>query len=280
MADSAGRAIHFVKMSGAGNDFVVIDNRAGVVPEPATEFAARVCARQAAVSADGLLLLERSPRKDFRMRYFNTDGSEAEMCGNGGRCIARFAALVGATGPDMQFENLAGDFHAALTSDGLVRLDMTEPHSERLGVRVATSRGPLEVHSLDTGVPHIVVPWDDLGAAPVRELGRELRNHAAFGPKGTNVNFVKVTGPSALAVRTYERGVEDETLACGTGSVASAILMARLERVTPPVAVTVRSGATLRIHFALAGARATSVVLEGGAVVLFEGELHLEAFGY
>jgi diaminopimelate epimerase len=280
MAASAGRTIHFSKMSGAGNDFVVIDNRAGVVPEPATEFAARVCARQAAVGADGMLLLERSPRKDFRMRYFNTDGSEAEMCGNGGRCIARFAALVGAVGPDMHFENLAGDFHAAVAGDGRVRLDMTEPHSERLSARVETSRGPLEVHSLNTGVPHIVVPWDDLDAAPVVELGRELRHHQAFAPKGTNVNFVKVTGPSALAVRTFERGVEDETLACGTGSVASAILMARLGRVAPPVAVSVRSGSTLRIHFALAGERATGVVLEGEAVVLFEGDLRLEAFGY
>jgi diaminopimelate epimerase len=280
MADRAGRTIPFLKMSGAGNDFVVIDNRAGVVPEPATRFAARVCARQAAVSADGLLLLERSARKDFRMRYFNTDGSEAEMCGNGGRCIARFATLVGAAGPDMQFENLAGDFHAALTGDGRVRLDMTEPHSERLGLRVETSRGPLDVHSLNTGVPHVVLPWDDLESAPVRELGRELRNHAAFAPQGTNVNFVRATGPSAITVRTYERGVEDETLACGTGSVASAILMARLGRVTPPVAVSVRSGSILEVHFAITGEQATGVALEGGAVVLFEGDLLLEAFGY
>ncbi len=280
MAASPERTIHFLKMSGAGNDFVVIDNRASVVPEPATEFAARVCARQAAIGADGLLLLERSPRKDFRMRYFNTDGSEAEMCGNGGRCIARFAALVGAAGQEMQFENLAGDFHAALIADGRVRLDMTEPHSERLSVQVPTSRGPLEVHALNTGVPHIVVPWDDLDSAPVVELGRELRHHAAFAPAGTNVNFVRVTGKSAIAVRTYERGVEDETLACGTGSVASAVLMARLGRVTPPVAVTVRSGSVLVVPFALDGERASGVALEGEAVVLFEGELRLAAFGY
>ncbi len=280
MADRAARTIPFLKMSGAGNDFVVIDNRAGVVPEPATRFAARVCARQAAVSADGLLLLERSARKDFRMRYFNTDGSEAEMCGNGGRCIARFATLVGAAGPDMQFENLAGDFHAALTGDGRVRLDMTEPHSERLGLRVETSRGPLDVHSLNTGVPHVVLPWDDLESAPVRELGRELRNHAAFAPQGTNVNFVRATGPSAITVRTYERGVEDETLACGTGSVATAVLMAILGRVRPPVSVLVKSGSVLEVHFTLDGWQARNVALEGGAVVLFEGDLNLAAFGY
>ena len=272
--------IRFLKMSGAGNDFVVIDNRAGIVPEPATTFAARVCARQAAIGADGLLLLEKSPRKDFRMRYFNTDGSEAEMCANGARCIARFAVLVGAVGRSMDFENLAGDFHAGLTEDSRVRLDMTEPHSMRLDVEVEAQGRKLKVHSLNTGVPHIVVPWEDLNDAPVRDLGRALRHHEAFAPKGTNVNFVRVTGPKAIQVRTYERGVEDETLACGTGSVASAILMARLGRVQSPVAVTVRSGTVLTVHFELDGDSARQVALEGPAVVLFEGELDLAAFGY
>jgi diaminopimelate epimerase len=272
--------IRFLKMSGAGNDFVVIDNRNGVVPEPSTTFAARVCARQAAVSADGLLLLERSSRKDFRMRYFNTDGSEAEMCGNGGRCIARFAALVGAAGRSMDFENLAGDFHAALTDEGRVRLEMTEPHSLRLDVEVEALGRKLKVLSLNTGVPHIVVAWEALESAPVRELGRALRHHAAFAPKGTNVNFVRVTGPQSLDVRTYERGVEDETLACGTGSVAAAILMARRGRVRPPVAVRVHSGSVLNVHFELDGDAARNVALEGEAVVLFEGELNPAAFGY
>jgi diaminopimelate epimerase len=272
--------IRFLKMSGAGNDFVVIDNRAGIVPEPATTFAARACARQAAIGADGLLLLEKSPRKDFRMRYFNTDGSEAEMCANGARCIARFAVLVGAVGRSMDFENLTGDFHAALTEHNRVRLDMTEPHSMRLDVEVEAQGRRLKVHSLNTGVPHIVVPWEDLNDAPVRDLGRALRNHEAFAPKGTNVNFVRVIGPQAIQVRTYERGVEDETLACGTGSVASAILMARLGRVQSPVAVTVRSGAVLAVQFELDGDSVRHVALEGPAVVLFEGELDLAAFGY
>jgi diaminopimelate epimerase len=267
-------------MSGAGNDFVVIDNREGVVPEPATTFAARICARQAAVSADGLLLLERSERKDFRMRYFNTDGSEAEMCGNGGRCIARFASLVGAAGREMEFENLAGDFHAAVGEDERVRLDMTTPHSLALNQKVESGGREYVVHGLNTGVPHIILPWDDLEQAPVRELGRVLRYHAAFAPKGTNVNFVKATGPQTIAVRTYERGVEDETLACGTGSVASAILMTMLGHVRAPVTVAVRSGSRLGVHFDLAGQQATRVALEGEAVVLFSGELRLEAFGY
>jgi diaminopimelate epimerase len=272
--------IRFLKMSGAGNDFVVIDNRAGIVPEPATTFAARVCARRAAVGADGLLLLEKSARKDFRMRYFNTDGSEAEMCANGARCIARFAALVGAAGRSMEFENLAGDFRAALTEESRVRLEMTEPHSMRLALEVEARGRRLTVHSLNTGVPHIVVPWEELENAPVPDLGRTLRYHDAFAPKGTNVNFVCVTGPQSLQVRTYERGVEDETLACGTGSVASAILMARLGHVQSPVSITVRSGSVLTVHFELNGDAARNVTLEGPAVVLFEGDLDLAAFGY
>jgi diaminopimelate epimerase len=267
-------------MSGAGNDFVVIDNREGVVPEPATTFAARVCARRAAVGADGLLLLEPSPRRDFRMRYFNTDGSEAEMCANGARCIARFAALVGAAGNEMAFENLAGDFRATLVEDDRVRLEMTDPHSMRLGLTVETSQGSVSGHSLNTGVPHFVVPTDDLAGVPVFELGRELRHHADFAPQGTNVDFVRVTGPQSIGVRTYERGVEDETLACGTGVVASAILMARLARVRPPVGVTVKSGAVLSVQFTTDGDQVRAVCLDGPAVVLFEGELRLEAFGY
>jgi diaminopimelate epimerase len=267
-------------MSGAGNDFVVIDNRARLVPEPAAAFAARVCARQAAVSADGLLLLEKSERKDFRMRYFNTDGSEAEMCGNGGRCIARFASLVGAAGPTMEFENLAGDFRATLGEEGRVRLEMTDPYSLRLGIDLETSQGRLTVDSLNTGVPHVVLPWDTLESAPVRELGRELRHHQAFAPEGTNVNFVRATGPHDLDVRTYERGVEDETLACGTGDVAAAILMTLRGAVAPPVRVRVRSGSILGVDFRLEGKQARGVALEGEAVVLFEGDLDLAAFGY
>jgi diaminopimelate epimerase len=272
--------IPFVKMSGAGNDFVVIDNRAAVVPEPASGLAAKVCARQAAVGADGMLLLEKSPRKAFRMRYFNADGSEAEMCGNGARCIARFASLVGAAGQDMEFENMAGDFRASLQPGGSVRLEMTEPHSMQLNRSVTVDGKAYTVHTLNTGVPHALVEWKGLDSAPVFELGRKLRYHPDFGPKGTNVNFGEALGKDQMAVRTYERGVEDETLACGTGSVASAILMAALGKVSSPVSVQVKSGAWLTIHFNLAGQKAGQVVLEGPAVVLYEGKLNLEAFGY
>jgi diaminopimelate epimerase len=271
--------IPFLKMSGAGNDFIVIDNRAGIVPEPASALAARLCARRDAIGADGMLLLERSGRVDFRMRYFNADGSEAEMCGNGARCISRFALLCGAAKAEMRFENMAGDFKSVVDQAGWVALDMPAPHSEALSLRIEQDGLDLLGHSLNTGVPHLVLEWPGLSAAPVVSLGRKLRHHAAFAPKGTNVNFVEVTGPQSLDIRTYERGVEDETLACGTGSVAAAILMARAGRVKGPVTLTTASGSKLEVRFSLAGGQALSVQLIGDARVRFAGEFEPSEFG-
>ena len=260
-------------MSGAGNDFVVLDNRDAKVAGDLNAFAAAVADRRRGVGADGVLLVEKSGRKHFRMRYFNADGSEADMCGNGGRCIARFAYLMGAAPTAMEFENLAGDFKARVLDDGSVDLQMTLPHSLRLGLELEVDKSRILGHSINTGVPHLVVPVAALEAVDVVGLGRKLRQHPAFAPKGTNVNFVQVTGPRALSVRTYERGVEDETLACGTGSVAAAILAARLGQVSSPVAVRTHGGDTLTIGFKLDGDTATDVFLKGQAEVTFAGTL-------
>jgi diaminopimelate epimerase len=270
--------IPFLKMSGAGNDFVVIDNRLGVIPEPANALAAALCPRKNAVGADGMLLLEKSSRKDFRMRYFNADGSEAEMCGNGARCISRFAFLVGAAGQAMEFENMAGDFKAGVDSKGSVALDMTLPHSEALNLSLEQDAQAYAGHFLNTGVPHLVLEWPGLDRAPVLELGRKLRHHPHFAPKGANVNFVEVTGPSSLSIRTYERGVEDETLACGTGSVAAAIVMHRLGRVKAPVSLKTASGVLLGVAFSMNQAQAEGVQLSGDARILYEGSFDLKSF--
>jgi diaminopimelate epimerase len=270
--------VPFFKMSGAGNDFVVLDNRKAPIKGDLNHFAAAVADRKRGVGADGVLLVELSPRKDFRMRYFNADGSEADMCGNGGRCIARFASLVGAAGTTMQFENLAGDFQATVLDDGQVDLQMTLPHSMKLDMALPVDGKSLAGHFLNTGVPHVVVPVADIETVDVFELGRKLRYHEAFAPKGTNANFVQVTGPNSISVRTYERGVEDETLACGTGSVAAAILMARKGLVSSPVAVKTRGGDTLEISFKLDGDNASDVYLKGQAEVTFEGQLDLQRY--
>lgn len=270
--------IAFFKMSGAGNDFVVLDNRAGQVSGDLNAFSAAVSDRKRGVGADGVLLVEPSSRKHFRMRYFNADGSEADMCGNGGRCIARFANLMGAAPTAMEFENLAGDFKAQVLADGSVELQMTQPHSLKLGLELPVDGGLVKGHSLNTGVPHLVVPVADIQAVDVFGLGRRLRQHPAFAPKGTNVNFMQVTGPSSIAVRTSERGVEDETLACGTGSVAAAIIAARLGLAASPVAVATHGGDTLTISFKLDGDGATGVSLKGQAEVTFAGTLDLHRY--
>lgn len=271
--------LKFYKMSGAGNDFVVLDNRQGQVKGDLNAFSAAVADRKRGVGADGVLLVEPSGRKDFRMRYFNADGSEADMCGNGGRCIARFAHLMGAAGTSMEFENLAGDFKASVLADGQVDLQMTLPHSMELNLKLPIEGVTLKGHFLNTGVPHVVVPVDDIEAVDVVGWGRQLRYHTRFAPKGSNANFVQVTGPSSLKIRTYERGVEDETLACGTGSVAAAILMARLGEVQSPVKVVTRGGDALSISFKLEGDSASEVFLRGGADVTFEGTLDPSRYG-
>ena len=270
----------FFKMSGAGNDFVVLDNRQAQVTGDLNAFAAAVADRKRGIGGDGVLLVEPSARKDFRMRYFNADGSEADMCGNGGRCIARFANLVGAAGTKMQFENLAGDFQATVLADGQVDLQMTLPHSMQLDLDLPVDGKILKGHFLNTGVPHVVVPVEDIEAVDVFNTGKALRYHEAFKPKGTNANFVQVTGPSSISVRTYERGVEDETLACGTGSVAAAILMARLGKVASPVAVRTHGGDTLTISFDLKGDSAENVFLKGQAEITFKGDLDLARYNH
>jgi diaminopimelate epimerase len=268
-------AVKFYKMSGAGNDFVVLDNRQGALRGDLNAFSARVADRRRGVGADGVLLLERSPRKDFRMRYFNSDGSEADMCGNGGRCIARYAALVGAAPSRMEFENLAGDFGAEVLDDGQVRLQMTRAHGLRLDLDLPVEGKTVRGHSIDTGVPHLVVPVPDAAAVDVKALGRALRTHPAFAPKGTNVNFMQVTGKDSILVRTYERGVEDETLACGTGVVAAALLTDRVHRLALPLCVKVRGGDVLTVDARAEGDAFCDVTLTGSATEVFSGEIKI-----
>ena len=217
--------LEFVKMSGAGNDFILLDDRDGRI-QLTREQVARMCHRQFGIGADGLMLLARcgSGRADWAWRFYNSDGSDAEMCGNGARCFARYVQRVtGWDRPTLTFETLAGVIHATLDGDE-VTIGLTEPRDVRLGERVMVGGRDLEVHSVNTGVPHAVVFVPDADKAMVQEHGAALRYHEQFKPRGTNVNFAQVLGPGRIRVRTYERGVEGETLACGTGVTASALV--------------------------------------------------------
>jgi diaminopimelate epimerase len=264
----------FTKMNGAGNDFLLIDNRAGDVHLNRSQIA-HLCDRHRGIGADGVLLLEKpSNRADFRMRYFNADGGEAEMCGNGARCFARFSKKVaGATGK-ISFETPAGVISAELIGD-LVTLQMTEPTQLRLNVPLRLANEDKTIHFINTGVPHVVIPVTRVDDIDVQKEGAAIRQHEMFSPNGANVNFIEKRGANKTTVRTYERGVEDETLACGTGVVASALIFAATENVNGPIGVLVRGGNELQVGFEKTGTRFKNVTLTGPADFVFEGTIEI-----
>ena len=259
-------------MNGAGNDFVMIDNRAGKV-RLKPEQIAHICDRHRGVGADGILLLEKgSNGADFRMRYYNRDGGEAEMCGNGARCFARFANKVAGAPKKISFQTPAGLIRGELHGD-LVKLQMSEPKDLRLHVELELDGEDARVHYVNSGVPHVVVPVARVDMVHVYARGGAIRCHEMFSPAGANVNFIEKRGPRKISIRTYERGVEDETLACGTGVVASALIFAATERTDGPITVIVRSGSELSVDFKRAGDRFSNVTLTGPAEFAFEGTI-------
>jgi diaminopimelate epimerase len=266
--------LRFTKMNGAGNDFILIDNRAGEIHLDRSQIA-RLCDRHRGVGADGILLLEKpSNRADFRMRYFNADGGEAEMCGNGARCFARFATKVAGAGGKISFETLAGVISAELVGD-LVKLRMTEPTDLRLNINLAVGNEKKAVHFINSGVPHVIVPVPRIDDVDVRREGAAIRHHKMFSPKGTNVNFIQRRGPDKIAIRTYERGVENETLACGTGVVASALIFAMDQNANGPITVLARGGDELQVGFEGSGDQFRNVTLTGPAEFVFEGSTEI-----
>jgi diaminopimelate epimerase len=270
--------IPFSKMSGSGNDFILIDNRRKILDaDRMGDFIRRVCTRKVSVGADGLILIEPSQKVNFRWRFFNSDGNEAEMCGNGGRCAARFAVLKGIAPAKLAFETLAGVIEAEV-SGRVVKLQMVQPTGVQLDLDVTIDGNPHRLHSVNTGVPHAVKVVDDAAAVEVKELGRKIRFHSRFQPAGTNANFVQLVNRTRLKVRTYERGVEDETLACGTGAVASALIAAKLGQADSPVEVQTTGGEVLKIYFQPKEEGFGRVYLEGDTRVVYEGDLWEEAY--
>lgn len=269
--------IAFYKMSGSGNDFIIIDNRNRVVDEnDLQDFIAKVCRRKMSVGADGFILVEESENVDFKWRFFNSDGSQPEMCGNGARCVARFAYLNGIAGSKMSFETIAGIVSAEVENDR-VKIKMTDPADLKVNYTLELENGPLSLSSVNTGVPHVVVTADNLDDVEVVRLGREIRFHDSYAPAGTNVNFICAGNDNTISIRTYERGVEDETLACGTGSVAAAVVMHYKSKEKSPVRVITRGGGCLYIYFEEDNGKFYNVFLEGDARVIYKGYLGEDA---
>lgn len=268
--------VAFLKMAGAGNDFIVVDNRSGVLKTKLPEYAKRFCDRKHSIGADGLILLEKSKKADVRMRIFNPDGSEAEMCGNGVRCLAKFAADNQITKNKLTIETIAGII-AAEVRNHTVKARLTEPKDLKLNFMLHVNGGPKRLSFINTGVPHTVLVLDSLAGADVKGLGKAIRHHGHFTPQGTNVDFISFekNAGNGIAIRTYERGVECETLACGTGSVAGALVAAALNGLRSPVSVSTEGGDTLKVYFLRNGRRFHEVSLEGSIAVCFEGRVTL-----
>ena len=264
--------IEFTKASGAGNDFVLIDNMDGRLQLDMGQLARALCSRRFGVGADGLLLLEQSPKADFFMRYHNADGSYGGMCGNGGRCVARYAYLRGIGQSTMTFVALDHLYNAVIIGDH-VSLTMKDPIDYRSSIQVPLNGRTIEGSFINTGSPHFVLFEEDIEGIDVDRLGHEIRKSALFSPEGTNVNFVRVVSPTMIEIRTYERGVECETLACGTGAVASAVVSAMEKQFSSPVKVRVRSGEELLVKFEQTDGDFRDVNLQGSAHFLFNGSL-------
>ncbi|MEI6165583.1 MAG: diaminopimelate epimerase [bacterium] len=264
--------IPFWKMHGAGNDFVLIDDRKLTAPVADRFWLSSIGQRRTGVGCEGVILIQPSTKADFTMRFFNPDGSEVDMCGNGARCVARLAYDLKVAPATMRFETGAGIIAAEMVGDQ-VRLGMTTPKEWRLNQMLELDGVKRPYGFVNSGVPHVVMPLEDLDREDVAKTGASVRYHKDFAPKGTNANFIHVTGPSSLRVRTYERGVEAETLACGTGMVASGLIAGRMGWVKPPVKITCAGGDVLEVNFVLTGDGAQGVTLLGPAVYVFTGEL-------
>lgn len=258
--------IRFVKMHGAGNDFILIDDREGRFETwLGTEEGTRkrrlavLGARGTGVGCEGIILVQASETADFKMRFFNPDGSEAELCGNGARCVAAFAREIGAVQSDgMRFETLAGEVRAEIVSPSRVKVWMPPPKD-------------LRTDFVNSGVPHCIVPVTDLAAADVAGEGRRIRWSDAFAPAGTNVDFVTYAAPHRADIRTYERGVEAETGACGTGSVATALVGDAQYGLSFPVDVHTVKGFVLTVGGTFDGTSFSEVTLTGPVARVFDG---------
>ena len=226
------------------------------------------------MGADGLLVLEGSHKADVTMRIFNPDGSEAEMCGNGSRCLAYYVAHRGITGNMLSIETKAGILRAFVHKE-MAKIEMTRPKDLKLGITLHLGNETLHLGFVNTGVPHAVNIVKNLGAMDVKKTGRHIRYHKLFAPQGTNVDFIKIDGRRTVSIRTYERGVEGETFACGTGAAASAIIASELKNVKAPVIVRTFGGERLTIYFKKRDGEYKDLFLEGAVKLVFDGTLKI-----
>lgn len=254
----------FYKYQGTGNDFVMVDNRTNTFPKNDTKLIGHLCDRKFGIGADGLILLENDGNADFRMVYYNSDGNESTMCGNGGRCIVAFAKALDIIDNETDFVAVDGKHHATVDNLGIVSLHMKDVNAVSVYENYVF---------LDTGSPHHVELVDELDKFDVKGVGSHIRYSGLYGDKGSNVNFVAKAGDDKFSVRTYERGVENETLSCGTGVTAVAIAMKVLQKTESDTVTLLTPGGTLSVSFVQKGKQFTDIYLIGPAQFVFNGTI-------
>ena len=273
------RKLAFTKMHGAGNDFVLIDDRAETFPVHDHLLLAMLAAPRTGIACEGVILLQKSSVADFRMVFFNPDGTEADLCGNGARCVAAFAREIGVVAsPAMTFETRAGLVDAEVSLSGAVKVWMPEPKNRRYGLQVKVGDAFVSGDYVEAGVPHFIVPCENIASVDVEGLGRALRLSDAFAPNGTNVDFVQFIPAHKALIRTYERGVEAESGACGTGAVATAVVAVETKKMSLPIHVRTVQGYTLTVDGDWRHAKSTGFTLTGPVKKVFEGIVDLDSF--
>lgn len=268
--------IKFTKMHGAGNDFVLIDDRDGQVPWEDHFLMAALASKRTGIGCEGVILVQKSDKADFRMRFLNPDGTEVELCGNGSRCAAAFAHSIGASGTALTMETMCGLVDVQIIDRGTVCVWMPEPVKKNYGIELKVGNEVVCGDFIITGVPHFVVQVPNISTVNVQELGRALRLHPAFAPDGTNVDFVTFRTPNRMTMRTYERGVEAESGACGTGAVACVIVAVEKARFTLPAKVKTSSGYELTVDGDWRHNKCTGLTLTGPVKFVFSGEIDLD----
>lgn len=272
--------IRFTKMHGAGNDFVLVDDRDGMFPERGNLIAA-MAADRTGIGCEGVILVRGSSKADFRMTFYNPDGTEAELCGNGSRCVAAFAKRIGAAKSNsMTFETGAGLVDAEIVADGLVKVWMPEPRNRRYGFEINGANGGSAAITGDylvVGVPHFIVPVGNVAKVDVDMDGRALRLSEQFAPNGTNVDFVQYVSTSKAIIRTYERGVEAESGACGTGAVAAAVAGVEAHGMSLPMHIRSSQGYDLVVEGDYRQSQGTGFTLTGPVRTVFDGEIDLDS---
>ncbi len=269
------KTLSFTKMNGAGNDFIIIDGDKNPRFKLTDETIKLLCDRHNGIGADGLIVILSSGSHDFEMKYFNADASTGSLCGNGARCAIRFALKTNRINNNYtKFISNNSEYSGEILENGMIRFNLHPPTEFRKNIKINALGEEMDANFINTGSPHIVIKMNNLEELSVEKLGKEIRNLAEFSPAGVNVNFISIKNKE-VNIRTYERGVENETLACGTGSVAAAIASFITEGIEPPVTILPRSKVKLFVNFSVEKDKIINVSLTGPAVKVFEGQIHI-----